>query len=220
MRWLFVGIVILNAVYFSWAFWVADDSSKVVSPRLETTTDGRGGGLRLLSEGTEQLSSPPALALAETRVAGCPALAADDEEEAKLIAGTLSGHGYPASVQSSEGELVSRYWVYLPPFPSRSQANRALRELQAKSVDSFVVASGPDMNAVSLGTFASKDSAKGMQSRLVSAGYQAQVREAEKASRDYWVVLAKADAQGYTEFVPEPVRAAVRQSRRPCLAAR
>jgi hypothetical protein len=58
-------------------------------------------------------------------------------------------------------DTVTNFWVYLPPFPSRAAADKRAGELRALGVDDlYVMDSGPQRLAISLGLFHTEDAAK------------------------------------------------------------
>lgn len=213
MRWVFVGVVALNLLYFGWRLATPDDSQAAQSAPPEEQQ--YPASLSLLSES----GVPPAAPVAATlpAVSGCPAVGPWSEEaEARQTAKALAAGGFPAAVRTVEIRNATVYWVYMPPFAGRQQAMRKLRELHAKGIDSFVVAEGSDANAISLGSFTSHDSAVGVQSRLRAAGYAAEIREQVKDVQQLWVVLQSASAQGYLEHVPAEYLDRIRQERQGC----
>ncbi|MCC1497563.1 SPOR domain-containing protein [Alcanivorax sp. 1008] len=102
----------------------------------------------------------------------------------------LLGAGYQVSLEQVKVARDRLQWVYLSPSEDKEQALRLLRELQAKGVDSFVVAEGVDANAISLGYFSSADSARGLMVKMQTAGYPAQIRETYRESTEFWLRVA------------------------------
>lgn len=215
MRWVFVGIVVLNVLYFGWKF-TADQMKPAREVAVEAEPVAWPAGLQLVGE-----ASPSALAPAQAAVpslpAGCPAVGPfSDEEDAGRTVDALDGAGLAATARALQLKDAPVFWVYLPPFATRQAAMQRLRELHAKGIDSFVVGEGADANAISLGTFTSRDSALGVQSRMRTAGYGVEIREQVKDVRQLWVVLDDPAATGFLEFVPADLRAAARAERLPC----
>lgn len=81
------------------------------------------------------------------------------------------------------------HWVYLPSYKTREEATRMLKELHYRGVDSFIVTEGEDQNAVSLGYFSNKESAIGLQTKMVNSGYTVELRETWKDLVEYWLVF-------------------------------
>ncbi len=59
-------------------------------------------------------------------------------------------------------------------------------------MDSFIVKTGEDANAISLGYFSSADSAEGLRVKMRNAGYPAFVRETSRPVTEYWLYLPEA----------------------------
>lgn len=217
MRWLFVGVVVLNLLYFGWRLASPDD---VVAETVGMDEPQPfPAGLALLAEGGA--AGAPVVPLAGTpstpSLSGCPAVGPwGSTDEARRVVESLVAAGVKADVRAVELKGAKVYWVYLAPFAERAQAMRKLRELQAKGIDSFVVSGGGDANAISLGSFTARDSALGIQSRLRGAGYAADIREQQRDLQQTWVVLRDPAAQGYLEYVPADLRDRSRQERLSC----
>lgn len=218
MRWIFIAVVALNILYLGWSFadpvQPAGGGEGEVPQAIEYPQKlglvGEAGGV----------SPAPAAAAPERPVAGCPAVGPLSEADGGRVMAALQAAGYETGARLIEVKSARVFWVYIPPFPDRAQALRKLRELQAKGVDSFLVAEGADANAISLGSFTAKDSALGVQARLRSAGYGAEIREETRNVQQGWVVLAEPGAQGYLEHIPADLRDKLRQDRLECALAR
>lgn len=86
-------------------------------------------------------------------------------------------------------DKAARHWVILPPQSSRQQAQRLLRELQARKIDSYLVSSGELTNAISLGLFSREALATGVRDKVREAGYPAEIRLKEPAESQFWLRL-------------------------------
>jgi hypothetical protein len=66
---------------------------------------------------------------------------------------------------------VANYWVFIPPAPNRSTADRRMEELKAQGVkDLLLVDGGPQRFAISLGIFRSEDGAQARLAALEAQG--------------------------------------------------
>jgi hypothetical protein len=100
-------------------------------------------------------ASPAALRRAHARVLP-QVLAADSREEAS---GTASG-----------------WRVYMPPLPSRAEAQAIVDRLSAAGIDDLMlVPDGAEANAIALGRYSSESGARRRQAALANAGFTAQV---------------------------------------------
>lgn len=218
MRWVFIGIVILNIAFLAWSTL---GQSGVQTGHVVTAATEFPAPLALLGE-RATLGVVPAPETAEYQSpvieSGCPAIGPVSAEDAVGIIAALETAGFAAAPAATDAVPAIVFWVHIPPAQSREAALRTLRELHSRGVDSFVVASGADANAISLGSFQSKDSALGVQERLAAVGYQTRVREQPRGGDAVWVVLADPAAQGFTERVRLPGRVSIK--RLPCAGSR
>lgn len=68
-------------------------------------------------------------------------------------------------------ETTGTHWVYLPPLTNRAEAERRFGDLKARGAkDAFVVDSGPQRGAVSLGVFRSEEAASAYVTELAKSG--------------------------------------------------
>ena len=74
-------------------------------------------------------------------------------------------------VTQKKVEVIANYWVFLPPAPNKAAADRRVDELKAQGIkDAFVVDSGPQRLAISLGAFRSEDAARAWLATLQGQG--------------------------------------------------
>ena len=68
-------------------------------------------------------------------------------------------------------EVTNPYWVYVPPLPSKAEADRRANDLRNRGAkDAFVVDSGPQRLAVSLGIFRTEEAASAYLAELGKQG--------------------------------------------------
>lgn len=217
MRWIFIGIVVLNLGYLAW---------HLVSPRSAINGESAFGvdvvefprTLQLLGEPEAVLDAAAGPGAGLAVIVGCPAIGPLSEADARLVAGALAEADFPAGVRLVDVAAAPVFWVYLPPAETREAALRRLRELHARSIDSFVVSDGEFARAISLGSFQSRASAVGVKDRLKAAGYEAEIREQVKDVKQVWVVLSDATAQGFLEPLPKSLLGAAHVERLACEA--
>ncbi|HWP94596.1 MAG TPA: SPOR domain-containing protein [Gammaproteobacteria bacterium] len=146
------------------------------------------------------LAAPPA---AEASMPICAALGPyASEEMAAVAAARLRSFGVIPTVREQSGQIRTGYWVYLPPFPDRAAAERAVQELQAKGqADLYIVAAGEQENAVSLGLFSTAENADERAARIAQLGFRPRIAEHFREAAVYWV-----------EFREDPARPVVAAS--------
>jgi hypothetical protein len=193
MRWVFFSLLILNVVYL--VFGLVMRGAAPPQRSVSQAASIAPASLVLLSEaGTVPTAPLPTSAIPPL----CPVIGPwERRAEADQILQTLRRVGYLGSVEQVQVARDRLHWVYLPSSADKAQALRLLRELQAKGVDSFVVADGADANAISLGYFSSADSARGLMVKMQTSGYPAEIRETSRESTEYWLrIVAASIADG------------------------
>jgi hypothetical protein len=68
-------------------------------------------------------------------------------------------------------ETNMAFWVYLPPSPTRAEAERRAAEIRARGIaDAVSIEAGPQRNSIALGAFHDEESAKTRLAELVRLG--------------------------------------------------
>lgn len=219
MRWIFIGLLVLNLAYL--VAWQLQSNGKPApgGDEVALVETGFPQSLQLLEEvgsAPRAANAIPPVVPAGSALSGCPAIGPFPEAEVEGVVAGLAAAGFQAAAREVDVPSAIIHWVYIPPSASRELALRQLKELQARSIDSFIVAEGEFARAISLGSFQSRDSAITVQARVRSAGYPAEVQEIRRDIRQHWVVLAEPQAQGFTGQVPGWGRDGLRAERLPC----
>jgi len=85
----------------------------------------------------------------------------DDLQERERILKVLRQHGATGIAQAEVRITRTNFRVFLPPYPNRAKAAEAAAILDARGVrDYFIVRSGDNENAVSLGVFSTRERAE------------------------------------------------------------
>lgn len=107
---------------------------------------------------------------------------------AQVAEDRLESLGSAAAVRESGGQIRSGFWVYLPPYASRSEAKRVEDELRGKNVsDLFIVTGSDQRNAISLGLFSTPERADQRAAEIGRLGYTPRVAERFRDATVYWV---------------------------------
>jgi hypothetical protein len=89
------------------------------------------------------------------------------------------------------------YWVFMPPYDSRLEANEALLSLQALGLqDIGVIYSGEWENAISLGYFMRQENAIRRQQDLEKRGYSPMIRVQRQSESRYWLDYEQTPGSG------------------------
>lgn len=188
MRWLFIGLVIINVFYFIWSQQDFSGEPQLSAAKQQITAGTEQ--VKLLSEVVPEddsrvLSAAESIAPAEELLLG----GFSDEVTAVRLQQRLLSLDIESVVVALDSQVDIEYWVYLQPLPSRQASIRQLKELQARRIDSFLITQGDLANGISLGMFNREDSAQAVVGRLSAAGYKPLIRPVERLQRLYWVVI-------------------------------
>jgi cell division septation protein DedD len=187
MRWMFLLLLVLNVFYYVWHQQQAPMRAKEVAP-LAILRSGQGD-IRLLSESTAPRPREQPRAALEDTV--CLFLGSFEQKAAaQALEQRLISLDIRSSVEAIDATAGVDYWVYLPPLASRQASLRQLKELQARKIDSYIIAEGELANGISLGIFPRGDSAQSVVERLRGAGYEPLLKDLSRAERSYWVRVA------------------------------
>jgi hypothetical protein len=111
----------------------------------------------------------------------------------------LKAAGDTGSQRELPGKAKLGYWVYLPPFGSKREADAASALLKQKGVkDIYVVTDEANRNAVSLGVFSVKAGAEQREAEIKKLGYRSRMAERFRDTPHYWL-----DAKGATTALPD-----------------
>ncbi|HET6807288.1 MAG TPA: SPOR domain-containing protein [Frateuria sp.] len=201
LRLLFVLLIALNIAVGAWLLLGQDDSHG------RSVTDPGVPMLHLLSEQpaapAPSPARPPAPATvpapaASTAVAletRCLAIGPfDTPQDLRTARTSLAGPGVRMRSRQEQTTETRGWWVYLAAPGTRAQALALARRLEAAHVgDYFVMSSGDQPNAISLGLFKDPANARKRRDELTAAGFAAQIQERTGQVPEYWLDLVVAD---------------------------
>ena len=200
LRLLFVLLIALNIAVGAWLLLGQDDAHG------RSVTDPGVPMLHLLSEQPPTPASvatatpviPPAAS--ETSAPAAPQLLClalgpfNTPQDLRNARNALGGGGVRMRSRQEQTTQTRGWWVYLPAPGTRAQALALARRLDAEHVvDYFVMSSGDQPNAISLGLFKDPANARKRRDEVAAAGFAAQVQERTGQVPEYWLDLAVAD---------------------------
>lgn len=114
--------------------------------------------------------------------------------EAARIGDSIVEKNVGLKVERSETAPGGIYWVYIPPAPSKADAERKASELKRLKVPEMFVMTeaGPQRFAISLGTFSTREAAESRLEELRGKG----VRSAKVGERDIKAASASLEIRG------------------------
>ncbi|HSD43783.1 MAG TPA: SPOR domain-containing protein [Burkholderiales bacterium] len=191
MRALFLVLVFANVAFFAWRYFADHFPSRGADPVAQQLQPER-----------IKLVTPEELArMAGSRAqAGCIELGPIPVADARRAEEAVTGIAAGLKVSQRRADEPGRWWVYIPPLPTRQAAVQRAAELRKQGVeDSSLISDDPQWrNAISLGVFRSEDAAAKRADELRRSG----VRGVEMAPRE------SGGARVYVQLrdAPEPVR--------------
>lgn len=193
MRWTFMLLVVLNLFYYVWHL----QSVTALPKQAESAVLSRAlkQNIQLLSESESGLI-PVVAPLAPKGRDVCLFIGGNarrdlvEQLQQRVLSLGVAGEILEESVSSD-----TDYWVYLAPLASRDASVRQLRELQARQIESYLIAEGDLANGISLGMFARRQAAEVAMQRVRQAGYEPALRELPRARNAYWVKIEPAERQ-------------------------
>jgi cell division septation protein DedD len=186
VRWLFLLLLVLNAFYYVWHQQQVPMEAQKADPLAQY--QAREQDIRLLSEAPDKAKRKAVEATAEAEQSVCLFLGNFEvRDTAETLRQRLAGLDVDSEIQEVDAVSGVDFWVYLPPLASRSASLRQLKELQARQIDSFVIAEGDLENGISLGIFPRYESAESVMDRLSAAGYEPSLRKLSRSQRSFWV---------------------------------
>ena len=115
-----------------------------------------------------------------------------DETRSRLMAVSTN-----ISERQTEALVEKGYWVFMPPYGSLLEANKALLSLQALGLDDIAITyDGKWKNAISLGYFMRHGNALRRQESLQERGYEPSIRVQRQAESRYWLDYEQTPGSG------------------------
>jgi hypothetical protein len=123
-----------------------------------------------------------------------------------------------AETKGPVGEVMerTRYWVLLPAAPSRKQALAVVEKLKRAGVkDYYLIPSGENVNALSLGVFSSREAARRRMADVAGLKLKVRVEEVKYRSQRFaldvrWLAT---DPPAWNTLLPRGIEAKLRECR-------
>lgn len=192
MKWLFLFVVLLNAAFLSWHSFVQDKPEKAkesiygppVSEKIHLLTESpavteQDYNTRMMSSESieDALSKVIDEATGDQPELFCPRLETERQEDIKQISQVLKDFGWSYQEREVTGKRA-KFWLYIAAPETPAIAERIVKELASKSIDSFVINRAEMKNRISLGLYSSKERAEQAKLRIQNlSGYRVDVYE-------------------------------------------
>jgi hypothetical protein len=141
--------------------------------------------------------------------------------QAATAAANLRSTGLRPTQRLAEGDIWVGYWVHMPDFASRAEADAALSKLRSNGIsDSYIVPGGDSGHTISLGVFSEIKRAGRRREEVRRLGFDPQVVDRNRRGTVYWVDLTLEPGE---ELSPEKLQSLpgriIRLEQRVCEAA-
>lgn len=195
IRALIVLLLVLNLGVALW--WISRPPSSPEPPVEPAPGVAR---LQLVSEAGPAQATPPT-AGAEAVISQCVSFGPfADPARATQARSELQSPGVQLQLRREYAGTVSSWKVFLPPFASMDEAEAAAERIAAAGFkDYFLVRDGDDARSVALGLYRSEAAAREHATKLVAAGFRAELAPHGAGPATHWLDvgagLDPADAQ-------------------------
>lgn len=210
MRWIAASLVLINLAVAGWYFW----QSGAEPVEAEAMAEGgipevEFGNLRT-ERGRDALDIPVLTTLDDDRDEPHCAFVGvfADTEQAETAQRRLAALEIPASVSAVAVPDEPLWWVHLAPANTQADAERRLRQLNERQIDSFLVSEGEFRNAISLGYFRSRDNALTLREQMQDQDVDAQLQEIQRFRDTYWLTIEPEQAALLGERSLDAIRSA------------
>lgn len=200
MRSLFILLVVINASYLIWGVAFSEKNESETPQELKQGLQV----LTLLSEESEKIAPPKDAGL--TSKVKIPKSESNSEVEVlqsracfslgpflkvdqiKILETKLKKGGFNPNRKSITDKEPKSYWVYLPAAKTMGEAKITANELKAAQVkDYFIIRTGKNARAISLGLYNGYNSAKIRKRNLTKMGFKAIVKTRYKEVTRHWL---------------------------------
>lgn len=213
MPWIFLCLMLANAVYFGWKFM--EGGQPQPRPALMEQAQ-QGERVLLLSERPVSVAESPAEPEADEaekdkeEAVAIPVVAAGTKQcfnigpfvsEAVLQKWLEQARAQKFTIRVDKRKVdVKDYWVFVPAFTNRERAEERLRDLKSRGIEGFIVKEGVFINAISLNHFSRRDLAQSFLQKMQEAGVAVEFREISQSGTERWAYVmpgrSKADLRG------------------------
>ncbi len=121
-------------------------------------------------------------------------------EEAAAAAARITAAGGQAAVEQ-EPTAATKHMVYVEP-ASSERAAATLEALAARSIDAYVIPSGPRRNGISVGVFSKRELAEAQRERVAALGYDVEVHPRGQGAHRVVASQAPVDSLGEAAQTP------------------
>ncbi len=183
MKWIIYTLLLVNLGFGLWHY------RSVELNGAQAPVDDDNLRLVLVKEYLAQQEQAVEAPTGEDATTRCNTLGPfKNKKAANAIRKELISLGISAERRMSKDNTRKGFWVLIPPETTRKLARAHIRELKDKEVkDYFLVVTGEQANAVSLGVFSRSDLAQRRYDEIKALGFKVKIRRVNLPLREYWL---------------------------------
>jgi len=187
MKWIIYLLLLANLAFGLWSYRSQELAGASVP------SEGANDNLRLVLVKeflAQKNKAPTVVANGNAETSGnCytlgPFKAVDDADKVRH---ELRQAGLTVKRRISKDNTRKGFWVLLPPASNHAAARKDIDELKSKGIkDYFLVATGDQTNAISLGVFSKSDTAQRRFEQIVKLGFKPVIQHVNLPLREYWL---------------------------------
>lgn len=205
MRWVFIVLLMLNGIYYTWQHNLADSGYEQQKVEVGAAR-ASNNSLVLLAEAPNDIHRENESEV-DTTIDVLPKVGTtigtlpeddmpmcwmvgpfDEADQGKAFAARMAALDIMSSVVTKEVEGPPDYWVHIPSRATRDAALALLRELKARKIDSFLISKGELENGISLGLFSREHRAQAVYDQRKAQGYAVEVQVVPRQKTQIWLV--------------------------------
>lgn len=182
MKWLIYLLLIFNIGFAAWHFRGLDSREDGASGTLDIQNESQ---LVLLSEFQKQQQKSKITASGKLCYSLGPFMVKANSNKAQIL---LKAKNIESKRIRLRDTSRSGYWVILPATETRKEANKHIQRLKKLKVkDYFLVATGKNENAISLGVFSQKKLARRRVDEVIRMGFVPRMESVALPRKVYWL---------------------------------
>ena len=193
MRVLVLLLILGNVCFWFWSQYIDVPESRPVTSGVAATT--RTPQLMLAQERGDTANSSSAASVAvsdgstATQALSCISVGPFGEtEQAEQVSRQLTQAGYDVAERQAQSEVFAGYWVSLPSFATRAEAEQVLNQLHSAGVsDAYILPDTNPPNVLSLGLFSEMRRAEQRRDDIAKLGFAPVVSNRTRQGTVTWL---------------------------------
>jgi hypothetical protein len=182
MRTFALLLVLLNVCFLFWAQYidVADQNAGGAA-----AIDDSSHRLQLATERSQRTIVTRKSVAMETCISIGPFAEVND---VNAVQQRLQEAGFKVAMRTERGEVFAGYWVSLPAFSSRLEAETALAKLHTNGVgDAYLLTEETPPNVISIGLFSEQANAERRRDEVAKLGFTPAIQSRTKVGDQAWL---------------------------------